>query len=223
MSVLISIIITVLGTFLGYYLTKNKRCAVVVCIVLFVGVFLFDCLILQEGGEGPQPTPTVTSFPTDEPADAEETPSPTNNNEEISLLDLEPYAYEPSADYYPLSDEYNVQDVFGNEYSEVYRAYMEREAGKFSMTFRLNNEFRKLKGIVTVSKKSRGSNYKGSFYLYVDGKREISMKSIASDSDPKPIEVDLTGVTDLKIEMYGNGNMGNDGIDVMLAEPILIK
>lgn len=98
---------------------------------------------------------------------------------------------------------------------------MARDDGKYSMTYRLDGKYTKMTAIVAVTDRSKGSKYKGTIYIYADGKKVVDYPSISSKFESKKIKVSLKGVRDLKIEMYGAGNMGITGIHVLLAEPTL--
>lgn len=143
---------------------------------------------------------------------------------EVSLLDLKPYTCKPpksDALGYPLCAEYDVVDVFGTYYAESLRGYMSKEDGEHSMTYKLNGAYDKLSFTVTTWDENLGSIYTASIYLYVDGEKKVDMPRIESDDESQYIEIELKGKDQLKIEMYGSGNMGNEGISALMCNPTL--
>ena len=60
-----------------------------------------------------------------------------------------------------------------------------------------------------------------SIKITADGRVLFSDGSISTQTQPYKIDLDLTGVKDLKIEMYAAEGLW--GIDVMLGDPVLLK
>ncbi len=116
-----------------------------------------------------------------------------------------------------------ITDTLGNHYRSGLRGYIapgdvDRYKASCFNIWDIGGEFKKLtaKGIIRESDK--GSPYTGSYRIYGDGKLLYQRDEIGSMTKPYDIEVDVSGVTDLKIEMYGNGNAGTSGINSVLVD-----
>ena len=224
---IIGVVGGIIGVFVTHFLKKKNIVAVVICIaILSIGIII--ALLQSEGPHDPSnntllPTQTAIMTETDQPSEIKsESDAVDEISQEISLFDLEPYTYNSSGFEEPYDVEYNKKDIFGVEYAAVFRGYMEREY-KESMTYRLNGEYDRLEATIAVYSESRGSGYKGSVFLFVDDKKVVNYPAISSDFESEKIAIDLSGVKDLKIELYGDGNMGLNGISVLLADPVLYR
>ena len=74
-----------------------------------------------------------------------------------------------------------------------------------------------------IREANKGSSYEGSYRIYGDDVLLYERTNIGSQTKPYHIEVDVTGVTDLRIEMYGAGNISFLGIDSVLVDVRLQK
>lgn len=138
---------------------------------------------------------------------------------QISLLDLTPYTCTPEKSYglgYPIKAEYDIVDVFGNKYATALWSYMERKDGERSMTYRLDGKYDTLEGVLAVANGAQGSSGTASIYIYADGVCVYSMEEFTSDMDSLEVSVDLTGVKDIKLEMYAG-----QGFSLYFCNPTL--
>ncbi len=115
-----------------------------------------------------------------------------------------------------------IEDIMGNRYTSALRGYMSPgDASLYDMDcfdiWDIGGAYRTLTATVIVRRRDKGSRHEGSFRIYGDGRRLYAEDGIGSMTKPYEIEVDIAGVTDLKIEMYGNGNAGSHGINSVLA------
>ena len=135
----------------------------------------------------------------------------------VDLLTLEPY-YEGT-----VTMELNgIEDTLGNRYASALRGFMSPgDAANYNLDcfdiWDIGGAYRTLTATVMVRRRDRGSRHEGSFRIYGDGHLLYAEDGIGSMTKPYEICVDITGVTDLKIEMYGNGNSGTHGINSVLA------
>ena len=135
----------------------------------------------------------------------------------VDLLTLEPY-YEGA-----VTMELNgIEDTLGNRYASALRGYMSPgDAANYNLDcfdiWDIGGAYRTLTATVMIRRRDRGSRHEGSFRIYGDGHLLYAEDGIGSMTKPYEIVVDITGVTDLKIEMYGNGNAGTHGINSVLA------
>ena len=139
----------------------------------------------------------------------------------VDLTSLEPY-YEGAVQI----ERNGLTDIFGNKYRSGLRGYMSPgDPAKYDMdcfsVWDLSGQFRTLTATGIIRKQDKSSRYEGSYKIYGDDKLLYSREGIGSMTRPYEIVIDITGVTDLKIEMYGDGNMGTNGINSVLADIML--
>lgn len=127
----------------------------------------------------------------------------------VRLCDLDPYTYTK----YGLACWSDVSDVRGNDYEWTFTACTDVA----SNTYDIGGKYTTLSGIVGVCYNSRSKSYKGAVRIYGDGLMLFEAKGITSDIKSYPIEVDISGVTDLKVEICG-GPSFTQYMNVMLAE-----
>ena len=144
-----------------------------------------------------------------------------NGSSPVDLTSIEPY-YEGAIQI----ERNGLTDIFGNKYQSGLRGYMSPgDPAKYDMdcfcVWDLNGQFKTLTATGIVRKQDKSSRYEGSYKIYGDGKLLYSKDGIGSMTRPYEIMVDISGVTDLKIEMFGNGNMGTSGINSVLADIML--
>lgn len=139
--------------------------------------------------------------------------------EPVDLTSLTPY-------YVGTIDIFNggVTDTLGNSYGTGIRGYMSTsdKTDCFGV-WAIDGKYNKLTATGIVLDSDKGSQCKGSYKIYGDGVLLYEKSGIGSMTKPYQIEVDITGVTDLKIEMYGDGNMSWSGIDSVLVNVMLQK
>ena len=142
-------------------------------------------------------------------------------DEAVDLTSLSPY-YEGNVEI----ERYGLTDTLGNKYKSGLRGYMAPgDTSKYNIDcysiWDIGGEYRTLTATGIIRKKDCGSKYEGSYKIYGDGRLLYSRDGIGSMTKPYQITIDISGVTDLKIEMYGNGNMGTNGINSVLADVML--
>jgi len=137
----------------------------------------------------------------------------------VDLTTLTPY-FEGTIDVF--TDE--VTDTLGNTYYSGVRGYMSTsDASTFDCyhIWDIGAKYNTLTATGIILEDDKGSKCKGMFRIYGDGVLLYEKTGIDSKTKPYEIEVDITGVTDLKIEMYGEGNMYWRGIDSVLVNVML--
>ncbi len=139
----------------------------------------------------------------------------------VDLTSLEPY-YEGAVTI----ERNGLTDTLGNRYSSGLRGYMAPgDPAKYNIDcfsiWDIGGEYRTLTATGIIRRKDKGSRFEGSYRIYGDGRLLYSRDGIGSMTKPYEIVIDITGVTDLKIEMYGNGNAGTSGINSVLANIML--
>lgn len=125
-----------------------------------------------------------------------------------------------------LGYEETAEDNFGGRWGFSYEGYMDIEDGGAWEVFYLGDDnFQTLTATVAVQMpwSSIGESRVGVIRIYGDDKLLFADTNITARCRPYPIEVNIAGIEELKIECYGDGNMGNTGIHVLLCEPMLIE
>lgn len=135
----------------------------------------------------------------------------------VSLREIQPYV---TGDY-ELGEAYNSEenrtDTMGNVYSYALRGTKGPSYGEVSNTYCLNQQYTIFKATVAVKQGSSSDN-SGIIRIYGDGRLLWSDENIRKDTKPFDIEIDISGITDLKIEMYYRGGMTALLCDPMLSE-----
>ena len=116
-----------------------------------------------------------------------------------------------------------IRDTMGNRYSSCIRGYNSpEEAYKYNSDccaiWDIGGRYTSLEATCIVREKDRGTRHEASFKIYGDGKLLYEKSGISGMTKPFPVQVSLRGVTDLKIVLYGSGNMGTAGINAVLAD-----
>ena len=120
-----------------------------------------------------------------------------------------------------------VTDTLGNTYHSGLKGYMyESDASKFECynIWDIGGEYNTLTATGVVLEDGKGARGTALFRIYGDGVLLYEKTDIDSKTKPYEIEVDITGVTDLKIEMYGHGTnyfintLSSVLVDVMLQK-----
>lgn len=137
-------------------------------------------------------------------------------NRSVDLTSLTPY-YEGAIQVFTSS----VKDTLGNRYETGIRGYMDPEDPDCFSIWDIDRKYSELTATCIIREKDKGSKYKGSFYIYGDNELLYKAEKIPSTTKPFPISIDIRGVTDLKIEMYGDGNTGFYGINSVLVDIML--
>ena len=87
----------------------------------------------------------------------------------------------------------------------------------------IGKKYSTLTATCIIREKDKGSKYKGAFYIYGDEKLLYKSEDISSMTKPFPISIDISGVTDLKLEMYGVGNNGFYALLVVIVVFIIVN
>lgn len=138
----------------------------------------------------------------------------------VDLTSIVPY-YEGSIDVF--TD--GATDTMGNHYSTGMRGYMSTSDSGFNCynIWDIGGRYNTLTATGIILESNKGSGCEGSYKIYGDGILLYERSNIGSQTKPYQIEIDITGVIDLKIEMYGQGNMYWSGIDSVLVDVMLQK
>ena len=137
----------------------------------------------------------------------------------VDLTSISPY-FEGSISVFTSSK----KDITGKSYSTGIYGYLSPSDSEYHDCYNIwdiGGKYNKLTATGIVFEDNKGSSNVGSYKIYGDGVILFEKSNIGSTTKPYQIEVDITGVTDLKIEMYGGGNMGWQGIDAVLANVML--
>jgi len=139
------------------------------------------------------------------------------NHEYISLFDLTPH----TTGTFKLSIEEHKKDNVGNIYEKSFRAYMGISDGGQSYTYDVGKLYNVLTGVASIPEGRESSTYTGYLKIYGDDILLWSKTDFDASTKPTDISVDITGVTDLKIEMAADGNMGSNGLNILFSDIIL--
>lgn len=131
----------------------------------------------------------------------------------VSLRELQPYVTGDEELYtdYNRYDSFRT-DTMGNMYSYVLYSLAPEGA---SATYCIDQEYAIFSATVAV-RQGADSNKIGIIRIYGDGRLLWSDENIRKDTKPYNIEVDISGITDLKIEMYYRA-----GLRALLCDPML--
>ncbi len=129
----------------------------------------------------------------------------------VSIFDLESYTNDGGG----LGRYDDEEDNMGNTYSMCFQTGFSLS----SETFDIGKKYNLLKGTLCIRKSSAGSEKKGELKIYGDDKL-LFEKSVGGASKPQTVSVDITGVTDLKIEMDNNHS---DSMRAVFADVTLQK
>lgn len=129
----------------------------------------------------------------------------------VSVLDLQPYAIGRC----DLDDDTEAKDNMGNIYEAALVGYYESEAYN---VYDIGGKYNILTGTVCITKGSIGTRSTGYIKIYGDDILLWEDNNITANTKPYDISVNVSGVTDLKIEMSGRGKLV-----VMLCNPVIQK
>lgn len=139
----------------------------------------------------------------------------------ISLSDLIPY-YKMGRG---VSSETDVKDTMANTYSYALRGDKSEvpwtSFEESSWTYDIGGEYCFFTATVAVSGTSGQTFKNGKIKIYGDNVLLWSNETIAVNTKPYPIQVDISGVTDLKFELYGCGTATTAQGTVLLGNPML--
>lgn len=139
-----------------------------------------------------------------------------------SLLDYESYKYgtcrywsDRSSSLYKFKPGLNSKsrtDSMGNEYLSC----IETSQGSEDETWNLGKKYTNFTAVIAWSKQGKGSRSVEQIRIYGDGILLWSTDCVDQNTKPYAINVDITGVEDLQICMYGYGY-------AMIANPTIYK
>lgn len=137
--------------------------------------------------------------------------------ESISLADISPYyiAYKEH-----IVDAKGEKDTLGNVYSYCLESGVFECDYDTSWTYAIDGKYQYLNATVAVEELA-GSKYHGVIRIYGDGKLLFSDEQIERDTKPYNIQINILGVTDLKIDISGGSGVEAYYGYTMLADPIL--
>jgi len=143
------------------------------------------------------------------------------------LTSLTPYTY--STNGFPFYDIYNgEEDIFGNSYTTGFEGHLDPVDGEASITYRLRGEYSRLDFYLAVPASCRAEPGSGIIRVYSDNTLIFDRSDITSDSETELVSLDITGTTNLTIEMYGYKEpeisiIGFAAMWPMMADPILYR
>ena len=138
-------------------------------------------------------------------------------DEAIDLSELVPF----ETSRFPLEFEEDCVDIQGNVYEQSLKAYMEEKNAQ-AATWEINGNYNSLEATLFVLESSKGSSNTGGIRIYGDRRILLEDVNITANMKSYNIQVDVTGVRDLKIEMYAEGNLFLSGIKIGLGDVRLI-
>jgi len=141
----------------------------------------------------------------------------------VSLISLAPWTYTGKKASYGsgvLTEYADVEDIFGNYYRYSFHSNAEEVNGENSQTYRLDGQYSTLEFTVAIPSYSKGSTGTGSLYIYGDGALIFSRTDVTSSYETEFVSLDISGVKDLKIEMYGN-SFYSSFFSLMIGDPYL--
>ena len=138
--------------------------------------------------------------------------------ESISLADMSPYYIGQEGH---IVDERGEEDTLGNIYSYCLEsASWENPYYDTSWIYDIGGTYKYLTATIAVQKRA-GSAYYGAVRIYGDGKLLYSDEKVERSTKPYNIQIDISGVMDLKIDIDGAGGVDARYGYTMLADPIL--
>ena len=138
----------------------------------------------------------------------------------VRLSSLNPYAKGKFELYWDFM-KYDNRD---NLYADMLYSSMEPSDGSTYSLYDIGGKYHYFRATVGAKYNSKGINsqYTAIIRIYGDDRLLFSDENITSTSRSYEIELDVQHVMDLKIEMYGDGNVGVNGIRAMLGNPVLL-
>ena len=121
----------------------------------------------------------------------------------ISLFSLTPYTYsETKPAHYK-----NMKDTLGNSYANAWMGFGKESDGGSSVTYDIGQRYNILTGTIIVREDDKGEPDAAGIRIFGDGVLLYENMQITSDTKPIQLQLDVTNVTDLKIELNcGGGN-----------------
>ena len=138
----------------------------------------------------------------------------------VRLASLERYANGK----FDLTFSYMEFDTRSNRYADVLYGSMDESDGSAYQIYDIGGKYHYFKATAAVmqGKYDIGEKYSGIIRIYGDSRLLWSDEKIKASSRPEEIQLDIRNVMDLKIEIYGQGNKGVNGVKAMLGNPVLL-
>ena len=116
-------------------------------------------------------------------------------------------------------------DTRSNRYADAVYGSMNISDGTAYEVYDIGGKYHFFTATVAVMHNNYdiGEQYSGIIRIYGDNKLLWSDENITVYTKPYEIQVDIHNVQDLKIEMYGQGNKGVNGLKPMLGNPLLLQ
>ena len=112
-------------------------------------------------------------------------------------------------------------DIMGNYYNTgIYGIMSKSDNVNCFNLWNIGGKFNRLTATGIILEEDKGSGYKAACRIYGDGVLLYERSEIDSMTKPYHIEIDITGVNDLKIELFGKVDM-LDSISAVLADVML--
>ena len=172
----------------------------------------------------PSPQPQVMPYYSD-PQPQVKPYNPPVNVYTVDLTTLNPYY--TSNNYFEVVS--GIKDTMGNKYNTGILSFADHINGRWSggetyWVWDIGGKYNKLTatGIIREEDKGDSLNLSGLVKIYGDGRLLYEKNNITSNTKPYYINVNISGVRDLKLEMYGQSSeLGWSGIDTVLVDIML--
>ena len=144
----------------------------------------------------------------------------------VLLTNLKPWTYTGGRSFNgsgTLTERANVEDIFGNKYQIAFITQENKSNGERSQTYRLDGQYNTLDFTIAISDLStRGKVGNGSIYVIGDGRLLFSRTDITAEFESEYVSIDISGIKDLTIEMYGSRNLDYQyTLYLMMCDPYL--
>lgn len=137
----------------------------------------------------------------------------------VSIYTMEPYLVGEKT----MAVNSSVRDIMGNTYEKAYRVASKSDNGELYSVFDISKKYSLLTGVVAVAEESKGGQGAGHIRIYGDGILLWEDTNITSSKKSYEVSVNISGVTDLKIEMGRGGKESYNGVHVLFADVKLQK
>ena len=144
---------------------------------------------------------------------------PDNSQSDIDLSDDNQSETVPLSDIHVIDhahytyNDYDITDTFGN----TYYGFHEFSSGSSHAIFNLDGEYDELTGSVVLDERS-GSDYDYCIKIYSDDELIYDKDGIKNTTGKIDLDLDVSGCSQLKIEVEDVGNTGFYGLAIVNAE-----
>ena len=213
--------------------------AIVIC--SFVGLFLLIAAIVGNANNtsnrtkadgyasyyGANPENNINEISAEDNSDIVPTEEYSAEPDYVYLTSLSPYTH--SAGGFPFFDVYSGdKDIFGNVYTTGFQGHLSSCDGEAYVIYRLNGEYSQFVFTLAIDSADCGNQGEGSMFVYADDELVFERNRITSDTETETITINISGVKDLRIEIYGQTTpevsiTGFSSVWPMMADPILYR